>query len=202
MPSAATKKPRRAAALPPHERRAAIVEATRPLLVTYGEKVTSRQIAEAAGVAEGTIWSVFTDKDELLTETLAAIIDRADFEQALTDIDPEGSFDEQLEHAVQILSLRVVNIWNLLSSVGPTLREKVARPVPESPALVALFGRQTNQVALTPKSAARLLQALTVSLTHPMVGGEATAPDEIVNFFLNGARHRDPAHPRNEKATS
>ena len=43
---------RRASALPADERRAAIVAAVRPVVLEHGERVTSRQIAEAAGVAE------------------------------------------------------------------------------------------------------------------------------------------------------
>ena len=42
-----------------------IVAATLPLLLEHGELVTTRQIAEAAGIAEGTIFRVFADKDEL-----------------------------------------------------------------------------------------------------------------------------------------
>ena len=49
MPPAATSR-RRASALPADERRAAIVEATAPLLLEHGESVTSRQIAAAAGI--------------------------------------------------------------------------------------------------------------------------------------------------------
>ena len=57
----------RAAALPPEERRAAIIDAARPLLIEHGENVTTRQLADAAGIAEGTIFRVFADKDELLS---------------------------------------------------------------------------------------------------------------------------------------
>lgn len=48
------------------ERRAEIVRATLPLLVEHGANISTRQIARAANVAEGTVFRVFTDKDALL----------------------------------------------------------------------------------------------------------------------------------------
>jgi AcrR family transcriptional regulator len=48
------------------DRRDMIVEAAMPLLVEHGAKVTSKQIADAAGVAEGTMFKAFGDKESLL----------------------------------------------------------------------------------------------------------------------------------------
>src|SRR5947207_2374501 len=65
----------RATPLAPAARRAAIVEATLPLLRAHGLSITTRQIAEAAGVAEGTIFGVFPDKDALLQAVMEAAFD-------------------------------------------------------------------------------------------------------------------------------
>ena len=49
---------RRVPALAPEERRAALIAATIPLLHEHGLEVSTKQIAHAAGVAEGTIFGV------------------------------------------------------------------------------------------------------------------------------------------------
>jgi|SoiMetStandDraft_2_1073263.scaffolds.fasta_scaffold07149_4 AcrR family transcriptional regulator len=74
---------RRVPALAPQERRAAIIEATVPLLREHGVLVTTRQIADAAGVAEGTIFGVFRDKPSLIR---AAVLSALDPEQGVRRI--------------------------------------------------------------------------------------------------------------------
>src|SRR6516164_11766617 len=65
----------RVAALPPDDRRAALIEATIPLLREHGLLVTTRQIADAAGVAEGTIFGVFNDKASLIRAAVIKTLD-------------------------------------------------------------------------------------------------------------------------------
>ena len=56
----------RARPMSPEERLDALIDATLSLLREHGRAVTTRQIAEAAGVAEGTIFRVVESKEELV----------------------------------------------------------------------------------------------------------------------------------------
>src|SRR5258705_8373477 len=105
--SAAPSRRQRVPALSPDERRAALIQATLPLLRTHGAAVTTRQIAEAAGVAEGTIFGVFPDKASLLSAALSSALDQAPVLRALSAIDPELSLRERLRDAVAILVRRL-----------------------------------------------------------------------------------------------
>ncbi|MFD4991348.1 TetR/AcrR family transcriptional regulator [Cellulosimicrobium cellulans] len=67
----------RARPLSREERRDAIAAATIPLLVEHGAAVTTRQIADAAGVAEGTLFRAFADKDEILHAAVVRSLDPA-----------------------------------------------------------------------------------------------------------------------------
>src|SRR6478735_1472510 len=126
----------RAAALPPEQRRAAIVDSTIPLLIEHGSAVTTRQIAEAAGIAEGTIFRVFPDKESLIGAVVESAFDSASTDAALIDIDPSLPLEARLVEAVEIIRRRVADLWQLrtalgmlqVSSGGPSMTDKHRAP--------------------------------------------------------------------------
>ena len=182
----AATKARRAAALPLDERRQMIVAATVPLLLVHGERVTSRQIAEAAGIAEGTIFRAFVDKDELIAAVVESALDPEPLEAALLAIDGSLPFDDALSAAIEVLQQRVVDLWRLVSSIPTRFHERTKRPMTDSHALVQLMERYRNDLSVKPIVAARLLRALTLSVTHPMLAGEPMSATELRSLFLHG----------------
>jgi AcrR family transcriptional regulator len=164
-----------------------IVAATLPLLLEHGDRVTSRQIAEAAGIAEGTIFRAFADKDEVIAAVIEAALDPAPLEAALLTVPTDGTFEAVLEAAVVVLQQRVIDVWRLVSSVGTRFHDMTRRPMAESDALIEILGEHAARINVEPAVAARLLRALTLSATHPMLAGEPWSPAELVRLFLHGA---------------
>ena len=186
---------RRAAALPPDERRAAIVEATVPLLVEFGESVSTRQIAEAAGVAEGTIFRVFPDKPAVIRAALEAVFDPAPVDAALAAIDPNQSMEEQLAEAVDVMQTRVLRVWRLFALAQDTgvIEGPPTRP-PDLHALTDLMARFAGRLATDPATAARRLRSLLVATTSPVFEPEGPVPaDEVVSLLLDGIRRTGDA---------
>ena len=192
MPALATKT-KRAPALAPDERRAMIVAATLPLLLEHGDRVTSRQIAEAAGIAEGTIFRAFADKDEIIAAVIEAALDPEPLEAALSGIPRALAFEDALAGAVVIMQQRVIDTWRLVSSVGTRFHEMTRRPMVDSDALVRMFEANRARITVEPIVAARLLRALTLSTTHPMLAGEPRTPDELIHLYLHGVAGKDPS---------
>jgi AcrR family transcriptional regulator len=186
----------RATALPPEERRAAIVEATLPLLLERGPNVTTRQIAEACGIAEGTIFRVFPDKDAVVRAAIDLAFDTEPTERALGAIDRAQPFERQLEEAVEIMQRRLSDIWRLVSTVGEdtALQGRERTPPPDLLALTDLFRPERKRLRQDPATAARQLRALTLAVSHPALSAdEPMSPAEIVSLLLDGIRRRPAA---------
>ena len=183
MTPAATRT-KRAEAMPADERRAMIVEAMLPLLLAHGEMVTTKAVAEAAGIAEGTIFRVFADKDELIAAAVEHATDPTAIEEALARIDPAAALEDVVTDAVRLLQRRTLDIARLMASVGP--RHHRRGPIPERRGLVALFATHADEIRIEPAAAARWLAALTMSTSHPMISSELLPPATIAELFLHG----------------
>jgi len=178
---------RRAAALPPDERRAAIVQATLPLLVEHGEMVTTRQIADAAGIAEGTIFRAFPDKDALLEAVVQAALDPTLLDRALVEIDPGLDFEPTLRKMVELLQRRTLEVWRIMSTVGMRYVDRPKPTQPLSEPILAYLTANRSRLSIPPREAAQLLRGLSMALTHPHLVDEPQPPKRVVQLFLHGA---------------
>ncbi len=111
----------------PEDRREAIVCAARPLLIEHGRAATTKQIADAAGVAEGTIFRVFPTKEELVEAVLDAEADTGEFLEQLDRIDLDQPLRERLVDFVSLLQQRFIGIFALMTALA------VPRPPQQAP---------------------------------------------------------------------
>ena len=108
----------RATAMSAADRRTALVDVTLPLLHEHGRAVTTRQIAEAAGVAEGTIFRVFESKDDLVQAALDHAFDIEPFLDDLRRIEPDQPLRDLVLDLVTLLQIRFRGIFTLMTAVG------------------------------------------------------------------------------------
>jgi AcrR family transcriptional regulator len=185
----------------PVDRRAALAAATLPLLLAHGTTVTTRQIAEASGVAEGTLFRVFPDKGAIIRATLDAAMDPAPLYEELARVDTELALRPRLIAITTILQRRLVNVIGLLMAVGmhqPPGDHEARRETNHTiTAMVALLlCPDHGQLRLPPAEVSRLLRLLIFSGSHPLItDGKPLTAEEIVTLLLDGVLARERPEP-------
>lgn len=207
----------RAAPLPPEERRAAIIEATLPLVRTHGYAVSTRQIAEAAGVAEGTLFRVFPDKRSLVDAAVASALDPRGGVQALRDIDRAAPLEERVRTTVELLRSGMESTWQLFAALRASRQGDAVQSHPPmsrfeawdvlTAAVAEVFEPDAHRLVVAPDKAARVLGAMVVMGSRPFSQESmhsSTLPlEELVDVFLYGLVDRDEApHPSSDRSRS
>lgn len=188
----------RAKPLPPDDRRRTIVEAVIPLLLEKGSTLTSREMAEAAGVAEGTIFSVFPDKPAVIIEAVKVTMDPAPFQAAIAEVPADTPLEDQLESVAVILLERserigtLVGVLRSIQSTGAAEPAGAHRFVMESnaailTALTEFFDRHRACLRVEPGRAAVAFLGFVFANAHPLMAADVK-PDaaEFVDMLLHG----------------
>jgi AcrR family transcriptional regulator len=189
--------------MPPEDRRASLVVATIPLLCQYGRNVTTKQIAEAAGVAEGTIFRAFKMKEDLIRDAIKAAFDPVPTLAELDGIDRDATLRDRLIAVTGVLQRRLQQVFGLMMVLGmaepPPEVDRRRRPTHESILVRITEILQPDQDAFRYPVAevVRYLRLLTFSGSHPMITDNQTLdPEEIADLLLDGVLARpDRSNP-------
>ncbi len=172
---------------------------------------TTREIATAAGVAEGTIFRVFATKDELFDAVLERTFDAESFFARLAKIDGDAGLDEVMIEIVRVLQARFLEVFDIMgafSLIGPPERFRDPKTQARqerkgSDMVLALLEPYADQFCFPVERVARMMRLLTFSGSHALINdGEILPADEIVRTILYGVAEPSgsPAKPHRTSA--
>ena len=199
--------------MPAEARRQAIVEAVLPIILETGAMPSTREIATAAGVAEGTIFRVFDDKPALLHAVAEHVLNppgRDEVFRAMVLDRPD------LRDKIRLVVDRMQETSRRAMSVLMVLRQHLGQHPeaghlpkpgtdPKGPPefivranevlferLVFIFDQHRDELRTDPETAALVLRSLVFGSQHPgMTGPQPLTPDQITDVVLHGVSRKD-----------
>lgn len=191
----------RAEPLAPEDRRKAIVEAVIPLLLEKGSSTTTAQIADAAGVAEGTIFRVFPDKAALIHEAVRTCLDGTTLDQ-IAGIERDLPLEIRLRKLAAIVVQRSERIHALASVLRsmPTDEQdhhETHDAVIEAnsrilDAMTRVFQDEAYRLTVEPARAAAAFRGLLFAVSYPLSGPrELITANEAIAVLLNGVLRKE-----------
>jgi AcrR family transcriptional regulator len=177
----------RAPSLAPDERRAMIIDAAIPLLLEQGREVTTKQIADRAGVAEGTLFRAFGDKESIIDAAVQKFLDPEPTRSMLRGIDPDQPLRDKVHDVLFHLRARMTGIMGIMGAIGP-------RPMPERPAetdfvelLTAVLGPDLDRMRAEPGAIAHFIRMVAfASSIGPFNEGFELTPDQLADLIVGG----------------
>lgn len=174
-----------------------------PLLVDRGPAVTTREIAEAAGVAEGTLFRVFPDKKALLLAVAEHLVDPDRSERALmAELESAVDLPAKVVATVAHLRDRMHNITLVITALRqalvadgtdhghqdgpPAFLAEANRRLLEAIA-THVFEPHRDQLRIEPEQAALVVRTQVFGMWHPGIALDAPmTPEDLASVLLEG----------------
>ncbi|GEN79141.1 hypothetical protein AFE02nite_08750 [Actinotalea fermentans] len=213
-PAAPGDRGRRAAPMSPEDRRDAIVGAAIPLLRSRGAAVTTRELADAACVAEGTLFRVFPDKAALVRAAIERALDPTPALEQLAGVERELPVRIAIAKTVAILQEHAVGVASLVAvshEMFASLGQPTATPHghghpghahkpgwADHPveivvrAVANVLDPHAAELRLEPALCARMLVGFVLTINRPLGPGPrpVLGPHDLATLFCDGAvRH-------------
>lgn len=199
----------RATAMTPDDRRKAIVSVLVPLIAEHGGDVSIKEIAQAAGIAEGTIFRVFPDKRSLMLAAAEEAINPADgqrdFEEAIAGLATLGEkvvvVAERVQQRMHLTMSVMIATRSHLMAAHDHAKASERKPGPPpfviraqadlNQRLTGLFEAHRDELAVKPDVAAAALRSLIFGAGRFELGlGPSLTPTQIADLVLNGVVRR------------
>ncbi|WP_177191511.1 TetR/AcrR family transcriptional regulator [Nocardioides luteus] len=196
----------RAKPIPAADRRAAIIAVTETLLIEHGTAATTRAIAEAAGVAEGTIFRHFRDKRELYRAVAENVFDPTRAGESMAEVvEGKADIEDKLRAVIDLLAASSQRGVLVMMAVRSALMEEphpegVRHPpgpptflIEANKALVdnltrLVFEPHVNELRLPPRKAALVLRSLTTGAWLPGLNrtDQPLSSEDVIDVLLGG----------------
>ncbi len=164
-----------------------IIETTMPLLVEHGTDLTSKQIAEAAGVAEGTIFRAFGDKEALIEATIKKFLDPEPLRRDLRAIPVEATLDDKMLRIVELMRKRFNDVFRVMAAIRkPHRPEHNARRI-FTEIISEVLSPHLHELNLTPERCGHVVRLVTfASSIKPFNTGMEFDSRELTSILLYG----------------
>lgn len=189
--------------MPPDERRQTIIAAARPLLIANGAQFTTKQVAEAAGIAEGTIFRVFATKQDLLVAVIEDALDPAAPCAAIRALPAQTDLVTHLTSLFELLRGRIDHTSAVLAAVHAMPSSEAAdsqhprvghgsathqdRITKLRDAIADSLAPWADGLRLPVEQVASLVRSLAFSANHPYLSDhQFTDPRELAEVVVHG----------------
>jgi AcrR family transcriptional regulator len=160
-----------------------------PLLKQHGRTVSTKQIAEACGVAEGTLFRAFGDKESLITAAIQAYFDPLPLRTAIGSVDPSLTVEQKVQAVLALLQERFQGVIGLMSALRVEGPPPIARSATETwlEAWEELMAPHRDELGAPVATVGHYLRLVAFATAiPPITAPHEFAPDELLPLVTHG----------------
>lgn len=178
-----------------------IIDAVIPVLIEQGRAVTTKQLAEAAGLGEGTIFRAFGDKESLIEAAAARYFDPEPLLQSLRSIDSGLSLERKVGAILFHMRARMLGVHGMMNALGMVGRPPVRQGPNDTQSVIGeVLAPDLDSLRVSPERAVQFIRLVAFSAAIPSFnGGNEIPTDELARLITYGIADQ-PADGRSGNA--